>query len=883
MQSKIFSIAVLAISLLGCSKGSDSTSDSVNHLSQKGYNINTEADVSDNTLKHYTIMHGDSELNNSNKEVIINWDFGDGSEKVSGHEVMASHKYSPGSYIVEALLVNNDNSTIGIQEEIDVIDEYVTTPVITYSYIDNNRSKVAFRTTNIKENKDAYIYVWNFGDGITSTSEKNSINHTYTTYGTYKVSVVIKNKKHESISVSEKVIEVKNPVFKITCNNIVSNLEGNPFTCKPHLTDDPIGAINDISIEWKFNNGLKSSSSSIFTNNLNSINHEIVNGDKLEVVAVLRSSKFGYNEFGEKKGILSNIENLDFSSMYKVSNIECIETKNNIGEDQTDYLDLECSAKYINKGDSESLIVPNITKEDIRWNITVDKKHNIESKDIKLYDVAYIENGIFNDEINVPVVRSKIKLPKYLKDDFYKISLSVPGQENKLEKNNKGNEKNERLVSTLEYKTKYPCIKNVDFKRDNLLLSEITDLDNGIGFNGQVNVGYLNEENQCVESLSFRNKEINKNLVLNQTDIEKVYEAVNSNSNYVVLSDNESSSLEEVLTPSDLLIKTRVRENGIDDIFEEYSSNNVLDNPFKLQFNKKYNLEYILTHNTLDKGSISYKDDEEYSVFENVESHSVTPRLYTSNSYNVAFDTLLKLSVGLNDTPYYNTTVNKSRILIEGDESVVMEESEPYVRLLNTNITYDITAETKSPISNKTYTTKNTFKNNPLRIYSVKITDKGGDSKVYYLKDNNETITHTVNILRDKKYEYIVEVNEVREFSDTLENKFIAKNYDSMLRQGFKCSGEISSYSNSESRDGNNNFSFSSGSNSSKVSSCYSLKSDIDPDSSDNMYYKHDVVYNSRSERLDGSSDKYIMNYTLESKNTNSMNVNLVFDFKYTN
>lgn len=110
------------------------------------------------------------------------WDFGDGNTAIGAN---ASHTYTtPGTYTV-SLIVDYNNCSDTTQQTITVIQG--TQPQFTASLTAS--CAVPFTTQFTSNITSATSYLWNFGDGTTSTAATPT--HTYTAFGNYTVSLTV--------------------------------------------------------------------------------------------------------------------------------------------------------------------------------------------------------------------------------------------------------------------------------------------------------------------------------------------------------------------------------------------------------------------------------------------------------------------------------------------------------------------------------------------------------------------------------------------------------------------------------------------------------------------------------------------------------------------
>lgn len=134
------------------------------------------------------------------------WNFGDGAESV---ELSPRHQYAvSGDYRVSLTACDGKECSDAVTESIhvSVSPEPGPFPSVDFSYEIKDNGTVQF-TVKSDDGDDGISYMWNFGDGASST-EKNP-SHTYTEFGTYTVVLTVSDgTKSGSKSVS---ITIKDP------------------------------------------------------------------------------------------------------------------------------------------------------------------------------------------------------------------------------------------------------------------------------------------------------------------------------------------------------------------------------------------------------------------------------------------------------------------------------------------------------------------------------------------------------------------------------------------------------------------------------------------------------------------------------------------------
>jgi gliding motility-associated-like protein len=108
------------------------------------------------------------------------WDFGDGTTSSQANPVKTY--LAPGTYSVR-LINTYDNCTDSVRKTITVIDK----PAVDFRSNDSSSCQAPFTVQFTDLTPGATTWLWDFGDGNTST-EKNP-SHTYTAFGNYTVSL----------------------------------------------------------------------------------------------------------------------------------------------------------------------------------------------------------------------------------------------------------------------------------------------------------------------------------------------------------------------------------------------------------------------------------------------------------------------------------------------------------------------------------------------------------------------------------------------------------------------------------------------------------------------------------------------------------------------
>lgn len=148
--------------------------------------------------------------NTSENATIFNWDFGDNSG-VSTEENPSYTYAADGTYTVK--LVSSDITGQTATSTVEIVVEPIFTPVASFTY-----EAVSLKVTFTNNSTASTSYVWDFGDGMTST-EENPV-HTYADEGNYTVKLtatdgVNPNEFSESFDLAYFIPTIYNPGFEI--------------------------------------------------------------------------------------------------------------------------------------------------------------------------------------------------------------------------------------------------------------------------------------------------------------------------------------------------------------------------------------------------------------------------------------------------------------------------------------------------------------------------------------------------------------------------------------------------------------------------------------------------------------------------------------------
>lgn len=128
------------------------------------------------------------------------WDFGDGN---SGTGVMTSHTYTAnGEYTVTLTVTDNDDISFSWSENANI---YVTSqPTAMFSTVIDDLTVTFDPFASYDPDGPIDIYFWDFGDGATVFEAYPT--HTYSSYGTYTVTLTVTDGQGDTDSISREIV-----------------------------------------------------------------------------------------------------------------------------------------------------------------------------------------------------------------------------------------------------------------------------------------------------------------------------------------------------------------------------------------------------------------------------------------------------------------------------------------------------------------------------------------------------------------------------------------------------------------------------------------------------------------------------------------------------
>jgi|Deesub1362A_J573_1020465.scaffolds.fasta_scaffold00437_2 PKD repeat protein len=178
------------------------------------------------------------------------WDFGDGATANVTSDTV-THAYSAvGNYTV-TLLIKDDEGLSGTTSKILSVREYPIATFVYFPTLPYVNETVTFNASESTPRGGVIIdYSWSFGDGQTGSGV--IVNHTYTTYGTYYVTLTVTDSEGLSDSVQKSIRIIIGPIANFT-HFPVYPLVNQTILFNATSSYDPDGTL--VAYTWNFGDG----------------------------------------------------------------------------------------------------------------------------------------------------------------------------------------------------------------------------------------------------------------------------------------------------------------------------------------------------------------------------------------------------------------------------------------------------------------------------------------------------------------------------------------------------------------------------------------------------------------------------------------------------
>lgn len=153
----------------------------------QGFSVTATPDRFRMTLSEGGVVNFTAAVSGASGDVIYSWNFGDGTT-LQTNETQVAHEYTtPGHYAVS--VTANDGSSSVTYELPHMIDVYGISFTCSVSATTIVTNRTAMFTVSDVSTEETVTYYWDFGDGIRLTTTDVTVEHVYTSAGSYDVSV----------------------------------------------------------------------------------------------------------------------------------------------------------------------------------------------------------------------------------------------------------------------------------------------------------------------------------------------------------------------------------------------------------------------------------------------------------------------------------------------------------------------------------------------------------------------------------------------------------------------------------------------------------------------------------------------------------------------
>ena len=174
------------------------------------------------------------------------WNFGDGNTSTNKNP---GYFYSlPGIYFVKLITTSDSGCSDSIVQRINVIEEPEADFMISDTIQCLKGNNFIFKDSTLPTS-GSYNYLWHFSDGNLSTS--GNTNHTYLTYGTFNIKMVVNNSAGCKDSITKTIHIKPSPIANFTFSDSIQCLKTNQFSFSNTSTINT-GSYTD---NWYFGDG----------------------------------------------------------------------------------------------------------------------------------------------------------------------------------------------------------------------------------------------------------------------------------------------------------------------------------------------------------------------------------------------------------------------------------------------------------------------------------------------------------------------------------------------------------------------------------------------------------------------------------------------------
>ena len=208
--------------------------------------VNNTAPVITTLTGNTNISEGDtatfnaSATDSGNGELSYTWDFGDGSEQLSGNgeQATVTHEYTDNGNYTVTLTVEDDNGASSTQT-LDIVVNNIAPAIASIAGATNiNEGETVTYTASVSDpGDDELTYNWTVnGEPISNESDPETIDYTFTNNGNYNLNLTVTD-DDGAATTSELEILVNNVAPTINITSSITGNEGEAIAFDPTISD----------------------------------------------------------------------------------------------------------------------------------------------------------------------------------------------------------------------------------------------------------------------------------------------------------------------------------------------------------------------------------------------------------------------------------------------------------------------------------------------------------------------------------------------------------------------------------------------------------------------------------------------------------------------
>ncbi|MEI6894108.1 MAG: glycoside hydrolase family 9 protein [Colwellia sp.] len=207
-----------------------------------------------------------------NQDVIVSYAFANAAavnvsvdgvivaSNVTGNSTSITAPAVVGSFTVEVVALDADENVLDASASISLLaieQPENSAPEASFTSTSNNLSATFDGTSSSDIDGDALTYLWNFGesDSGDNSSTDATPSHSYSTAGTYTVSLTVDDGEGHNDMTSQNIVVTDPVVGDSSCEYVISNEWQSGFVAVIQITNNGSETINGWQVNWEYTDG----------------------------------------------------------------------------------------------------------------------------------------------------------------------------------------------------------------------------------------------------------------------------------------------------------------------------------------------------------------------------------------------------------------------------------------------------------------------------------------------------------------------------------------------------------------------------------------------------------------------------------------------------